>query len=223
MRVLLADDHPLFTDGLKNLLTLRGFEVVGTARDGLEALVQARALKPDLILLDIQMPKLDGIAALKQIKAEMPGVRVVMLTMSAQDEDLFETVKCGANGYLLKSQETSEFLARLDELERGEVALSPGLATKILHEFKRMSTLVPPEDETEPGENDAAHILSRREIEVLALVADGLTYKEVGSKLNLSERAIKHQMGKIVRVLQVGSRAEAVAYARSAGLTEPQP
>lgn len=221
MRVLLADDHPLFTDGLKNLLTLRGLQVVGTARDGLEALLLARELKPDLILLDIQMPRLDGISALRQIKAEMPQVRVVMLTMSAKDEDLFEAIKCGAGGYLLKSQDTPEFLTRLEELERGEVALSPGLATKILFEFRRMSTEAQVAVQGADENEEMSALLSRRELQVLSLVADGLTYKEVGVKLNLSERAIKHQMGKIVRLLQVGSRAEAVAYARSAGLTEP--
>src|SRR5512142_3060999 len=108
MKVLLADDHPLFVDGLRHMLMASGVDVVGTARDGLEAIDRARTLRPDLILLDIHMPHLDGLTALQVIKAEMPDVKVVMLTMSAEDAELFEAIKHGASGYLLKSQETKD-------------------------------------------------------------------------------------------------------------------
>lgn len=126
MKVLLADDHPLFLDGLRNLLASRGIDVVGTARDGLEAIQQACALRPDVILMDIQMPHMDGLAALRGIKAELPAIKVVMLTTSAQDDDLFEAIKTGASGYLLKTRESEEFFNLLADLERGEVVLSPG-------------------------------------------------------------------------------------------------
>ena len=125
MKILLVDDHPLFLDGLKNLLTSRGVHVVGCARDGLEALDKARTLRPEVILLDIHMPQLDGLAALRLIKTELPEIKIVMLTMSAEDEDLFEAIKSGACGYLLKTQDTDEFFVLLQDVARGEVALSP--------------------------------------------------------------------------------------------------
>ncbi len=213
MRLLLADDHPLFLDGLRNLLDAHGFEVVGAARDGLEAVEKARALCPDVILMDIHMPRLDGLAALRLIKAELPAVRIVMLTMSAQDEDLFEAIKNGACGYLLKTQDTGEFFALLAGVERGEAALSSGLAARILDEFGRQPAL-PPATEKAPPPG-----LSAREVEVLTLVAQGLTYKEAGAKLFVTERTIKYHMGEIVRRLHLRNRAQVIEYARRSGLT----
>jgi DNA-binding NarL/FixJ family response regulator len=213
MKVLLADDHPLFLDGLRNLLTARGIAVVGTARDGLEALEQARALRPDVVLMDIHMPRLNGLAALRMIKAELADTRIVMLTMSAEDDELFEAVAAGASGYLLKTQDTDQVFALLQDVERGEVALSPGLASRVLNEFRRRATLPPGVEEKHPAAS-----LSLRETQVLTLVAQGLTYKEVGAKLNLSERTIKYHMGEIVGRLHLASRAEAIDYARRAGM-----
>jgi DNA-binding NarL/FixJ family response regulator len=208
MNVLLADDHPLFLDGLRNLLVARGIAVVGAARDGLEALEQARALRPDVVLMDIHMPGLNGLSALRMIKAELPETRVVMLTMSAEDDELFEAIAAGASGYVLKTQDTEQVFA-----PRGEVALSAGLASRVLNEFRRRATLPPGVGEKRPAES-----LSLRETQVLTLVAQGLTYKEVGAKLNLSERTIKYHMSEIVGRLRVESRAEAIAYARRAGM-----
>jgi DNA-binding NarL/FixJ family response regulator len=213
MKVLLADDHPLFLDGLGNLLSAHGIEVVGTARDGLEALEQARALRPEVLLMDIHMPRLNGLAALRMIKAERPEIRVVMLTMSAEDDELFEAIANGASGYLLKTQDTDGVFALLQDVARGEVALSPGLASRVLNEFRRRAS-VPPG----VGEKRPAGSLSLRETQVLTLVAQGLTYKEVGAKLNLSERTIKYHMGEIVGRLHLESRAQAIEYARRAGM-----
>jgi two-component system NarL family response regulator len=208
MKLLLADDHPLFLDGLRNLLTSHGFEVLGMARNGLEALEMARALRPEVILMDIQMPQLDGLAAMCLIQAEMPEIKIVMLTMSAEDEHLFEAIKNGASGYLLKTQDTGEFFALLEDVARGEVALSPGLATRILHEFGR-----------KPATGEAGSTsLSKREMQVLTLVAQGLTYKEVGARLFVSERTIKYHMGEIVSRLQMGNRDQVIEYARRSGL-----
>ncbi|HEX8983982.1 MAG TPA: response regulator transcription factor [Bryobacteraceae bacterium] len=211
MRVLLTDDHPLFLDGLEDLLAAHGFEVVGTAHDGLEALEKARALRPEAILMDIRMPRLDGLAAVRAIKAELPEVNIIMLTISEGDDDLFEAIKSGASGYLLKSQSAEELLALLRGMKGGEAAFSPGLAARILQEFGRQASAL--------EEKRAPAGLSEREREVLALVARGLRYKEVAAKLFLSERTVKYHMGQILERLHMKNRAQVVEYARRAGWT----
>ena len=216
MKTLLVDDHPLFLDGLKNLLTLRGIEVVGTARDGMEALEKARTLHPEIILMDIQMPNLDGLAATRLIKAELPDVKIVMLTMSAQDEDLFEAIKCGACGYLLKTEDTDEFFSSLIGLTRGEVPLSPGLAGRVLEEFAQQAM----KSESIKSAETKAEELSARQIQVLTLVAQGLTYKEVGAKLCLAERTIKYHIGEIIERLHLENRSQAIQYARGMKLVK---
>jgi len=210
MKILLVDDHPLFLDGLKTLLTIRGIEVVGTARDGLEALEKARALQPDVILMDIQMPHLDGLAATRLIKAEQPEVKIGMLTMSDNDEDLFEAIKSGASGYLLKTEDTDKFFELLMGLTRGEVPLSPGLASRVLEEFARQRGA----GESLQQAEDKKEALTPRQIEVLTLVAQGLTYKEVGAKLFLSERTIKYHMGEIIERLHLENRQQVIEYGR---------
>jgi len=216
MRVLLVDDHPLFLDGLKNLLALRGIEVIGTAHDGMEALEKARTLRPEIILMDIQMPKLDGLAATRLIKAELPTVKIVMLTMSAEDEDLFEAIQCGACGYLLKTEDTDEFFTSLMGLTRGEVPLSPGLASRVLQEFARQAM----ENKSTKTLRAEREVLSARQIQVLTLVAQGLTYKEVGAKLCLAERTIKYHIGEIIERLHLENRSQAIQYARGMRLVK---
>jgi DNA-binding NarL/FixJ family response regulator len=212
VKLLLADDHPLFLDGLRNLLAAQGYEIVGSARDGFEAVEKARALSPDVILMDIHMPRLDGLAALRRIKAELPAIRIVMRTMSAEDEELFEAIKDGACGYVLKTQETEAFFALLAEVERGEAALSPGLAARVMQEFGRQPALAT------SVEKAPLPSLSTREVEVLTLVAQGLSYKEAGAKLFVTERTIKYHMGEIVRRLHLRNRAQVIEYARRSGL-----
>jgi len=209
MRVLLADDHPLFLDGLEDLLASHGFDVVGTARDGLEALEKARALRPEAILMDIRMPRLDGLAALRAIKAELSDVKIVMLTISEADDDLFEAIKSGAFGYLLKSQSAEELLSLMRGVEHGEAVFSPGLATRILQEFGRQASALEEKRQTAG--------LSEREREVLALIALGLKYKQVAAKLFLSESTIKYHMGQILERLHLKNRAQVVEYARRTG------
>ncbi len=211
MKILLVDDHPLFLDGLKNLLTIRGTEVVGTARDGIEALEKARALRPEVILMDIQMPHLNGLAATRLIKTEQPNVKIVMLTMSGNDEDLFEAIKSGACGYLLKTEETDKFFELLLGLMQGEVPLSPGLASRVLKEFAR-----------QPGAGglvgqavEKQEVLTARQMEVLTLVAQGLTYKEIGARLFLTEHTVKYHMGEILERLHLENRRQVIEYARS--------
>ena len=216
MKTLIVDDHPLFLDGLKNLLTLRGIEVVGTAHDGMEALEKARSLHPEIILMDIQMPNLDGLAATRLIKAELPDVKIVMLTMSAEDEDLFQAIKSGACGYLLKTQDVEEFFSLFLGLARGEVPLSPGLASRVIGEFARQATEC---KSTKPLESKT-EALSPRQIQVLTLVAQGLTYKEVGAKLCLTERTIKYHIGEIIERLHLENRSQAIQYARGIKLVK---
>ena len=213
MRVLLADDHPLFLDGLKNLLTARGVQVVGTARDGFEALEKARSLRPEVVLMDIQMPRCDGLSATRLIQAELPEIKVVILTMSSEDDDLFEAIKSGAWGYLLKTQETEAFFTNLMELARGEVPLESGLAARILHQFGREPSAIKANEEQPQSE-----FLTARELEVLTLVAQGLTYKEAGANLHLTERTIKYHMGEIIARLHLLNRAQVIDYARRSGL-----
>ncbi len=213
MRVLLVDDHPLFLDGLRNLLSGRGVQVVGTARDGLEALDKARSLRPDVILMDIHMPGCDGLTATRLIQAELPQIKIVMLTMSSDDDNLFEAIKSGACGYLLKTLDTDEFMARLMQVEDGETPLSPGLAARILQHLGQQAGEVRVPEEAGPVGS-----LSRREQEVLALVAQGLTYKEAGARLGLTERTIKYHMAEIIARLHLQNRAQVIEYARRSGL-----
>ncbi|MHB1132416.1 MAG: response regulator [Chloroflexota bacterium] len=143
-RVLLVDDYRLVVEGLTNLLSAHGHQVAATSADGWEALTQARKHRPDLILMDVRMPRCDGLAATKLIKAQMPEIRIVMLTTSAEDDDLFEAVRSGACGYLLKSMGGEEFAQSQAGLEQGIPPFSPGLAAKIFQEFARQSQLPSP-------------------------------------------------------------------------------
>ena len=214
MRVLLADDHPLFLDGLKNLILSRGLEVVGTAQDGQEALEKARALRPDVVLMDVQMPRLDGLAATRLIKAELPAVKVVMLTMDDGNDALFEAIKSGAVGYLLKTEDTEVFFQLLLALAAGEAPLSTGLAARILKEFGECER---PDGSARTARTEG---LTARQLQVLTMVAEGLTYKEVGMKLHLSERTVKYHMGEIVERLHLENRAQAVAHAQRTGMVK---
>jgi DNA-binding NarL/FixJ family response regulator len=217
MKVLLVDDHPLFLEGLQNLLLSRGIEVVGTAGDGLEALEKARALHPDVILMDVQMPRCDGLAATRLIKVEMPEVKIVMLTVCEEDEDLFEAIKSGASGYLLKSLDAREFFELLSGLAQGEAPLSPGLAARILEEFAHQANGI--EATPQVGEEDTRG-LTPRQMGILILVARGLTYKRVGATLCLSERTVKYHMGEILGKLHLENRTQVIAWATRAGLVK---
>jgi two-component system NarL family response regulator len=218
VKILLVDDHPLFLDGLKNLLSGRGLQVAGTARDGLEALEKARILHPEVILMDIQMPVCDGLSATRLISAELPEIKIVMLTMSSDDDDLFEAIRSGACGYLLKTEDTEVFFSRLMEIEQGEPPLSSGLAARILRLFNRSEIGQPGGQNQADGDMHSNNILTPREMEVLTLVAQGLTYKEVGRELHLSERTIKYHMGEIVSRLHLENRVQVIMYARRTGL-----
>jgi two-component system NarL family response regulator len=166
--------------------------------------------------MDIQMPKLDGLAATRLIKAELPDVKIVMLTMSDEDGDIFEAIMSGASGYLVKTQEVDEFFSMFIGLSRGETPLSPGLAGRILEAFARQATTCP----TTGPQKMKDDVLSSRQIQVLTLAAQGLTYKEIGAKLYLTERTIKYHMGEIVARLHVENRSQAISCARARKLVK---
>lgn len=207
MKILLVDDHSLFLHSLKVLLSTKGYEIVGTASNGIEALKQARLLSPDLILMDIEMPDCDGLAATRLIIAEMPQIKIVMLTVSASDEHLFEAIKSGASGYLLKSQSADRFLELVAQVERGGAALPPELAARLLAEFARQAQHIEQPVEKAPSE------LTTRQVEILTLVAQGRTYPQVGEALHLSEATVRYHMGQILEQLHLKSRAQLIAYA----------
>jgi len=211
-RVLLADDHALFREGLAGIINAQpDFQVVGEASDGLEVFVKAQELKPDLILMDVQMPGMDGLEATRQIKQVLPATVIVMLTVRDDDEKLFQALKNGAQGYLLKDIPSKEMLAMLRGALKGEAALSPALAARVLAEFRRLSAGGIAAQEDDSG-------LTEREQQVLAQVAQGATDKEIAEALSISLNTVKTHMRNILAKLQVSTRREAARVAKSKGL-----
>lgn len=221
MRVLLADDHALFLDGLKNLLTQNGVQVVGTAHNGQEAFEKTMLLHPDIVLMDIRMPVCDGITAARLIKAEHSKCKVVMLTTSAEEPDLLDAIKSGADGYLLKSLETKPFLAYLEEVMRGEPAVSGELAGTLLKAVSNQHQQSQCRGEAQTGTPDTP-ILTPRQVELLQLVAQGLSNKELAEQLCVSEHTIKYHLGEIFQRLNLKNRHQAVDYAVRKGLIKHQ-
>jgi DNA-binding NarL/FixJ family response regulator len=213
MRVLVADDHSLFRDGIISLLEAAGFEVVGQVGDGQAAVEAALRLRPDLVLLDITMPQLSGLEALRLIKAELPETQVVMLTVSDDDADLFEAVESGALGYLLKNLSADQFFEMLDGLQRGEAAMTRQTTTRLMKGLSARS----------PQRADPVESLTQREIELLRLVAEGMSNKAIAQALSISENTVKYHVGNILQKLGVQTRTEAVTQAIRAGLLDPNP
>jgi DNA-binding NarL/FixJ family response regulator len=205
MRILIADDHALFRDGLRSLLMAQGHEVVGEAKNGREAVAMTREIAPEMVLMDFSMPEMDGLAATKLITAEMPNVKIVMLTASESDETLFEAVRSGAQGYLVKNLEADDFFALLDRASNGEPAFTPALARRLLVEFSK------------PLQKPAAHepdTLTDREREVLELMVEGVvSNRKLAKRLSLSENTVKFHVRNILDKLRLHNRAEAVGYA----------
>lgn len=212
-RVLIADDHALFRDGMASLLGAWGMQVVGQASDGYEALEKARELRPDILLMDIGMPKLGGIEATRLAKAEMPDLKVVIVTVSDDDEDLFEAIKNGAMGYILKDTPGDEVGALLAGIAKGRAPLSSGLATKILSEFA-----ISRSHERVAADPDR---LTARETEILVAVSRGATNKEIAAALSISTNTVNFHMKNILSKLRLRNRAQAVAHAVRSGLVDP--
>jgi DNA-binding NarL/FixJ family response regulator len=214
IRVLLVDDHILFRKGIVNLLaTQTDMEVVGEAGDGEEALGKARELMPDLILMDITMPGMSGRQATRVIKEEMPYVKIVMLTVSERDSDLFDAIRSGADGYLLKDLEPAELYRLCRGVFRGEAPLSPLMAAKILREFSSLA-------DARTGAVGPAGKLTPREIEVLELIVKGETNKEIADTLCVAESTVKNHLRNILAKLHLKNRVQAAAYAVREGLID---
>ncbi len=238
LRVFLVDDHVLFREGLRSLLSARGLEVVGTAGNGAEAVESVGDLDPDLVLMDLDMPVMGGLEATRLIKVKLPDLPVVVLTASEAEENLFEAVKSGAQGYLLKSLDPDALVDQIQAAARGEPALTPQLAAKILTEFARAGTSTAAE--TTPAEPAPAHSvqgerdvsgadgeaesitpLTAREREVLELLLGGATNKEIAQRLVVSENTTKYHLKNILQKLHAHNRAQVVAFALRHGLTRP--
>jgi DNA-binding NarL/FixJ family response regulator len=213
-RLLLVDDHELMRQGLVSLINAQpDLEVVGQAVDGLEALTSARDLKPDLVIMDVSMPISNGLEATRLIHERMPDIRILMLTVDEQDETLFEAIKAGARGYLLKKSGSASFLQSVRDVLAGEAALSPILAIRVMNEFARLARK--PAMASPPAEE---YVLTARELDVLRHIAAGATDKEIATKLNISLNTVKSHVRGILTKLHAANRWQAARYATQRGL-----
>ncbi len=214
LRILLVDDSVLFRKGIASLLSSKGnMQVVGEAGDGPEAIDRTRELLPDLILMDINMPRCDGIEATKRIKDEMPYATIVMLTVSDDDQDLFDAIKNGARGYLLKNMEPDDLFELLEGVSNGEAPISRTMATKILGEFALRTRKPTPVA-------SPANSITPREKEVLRLVTAGMSNKEIASVLFITENTVKNHLRNILEKLHLQNRVQIAAHAVKEGLLE---
>ena len=255
-RVLLVDDQPLFRRAIATLIAEQSdFAVVGEAVNGQEALERARALLPDLVVMDIEMPIMNGVEAVRMLRDELPQIKVVVLTVSEDEDYLFDAVRFGANGYLLKDLQPEQLYEMLRAVRRGESPISPVMAGRLLAEFRRRAPTdssadavvetrpapdrshLPPRASAQPDAHSpeptdaelarfplasaAAQILTRRELETLQYVADGLSNKEIGSALSITEGTVKNHVHNALEKLQLQNRIQAAAYVVRQGIAHP--
>lgn len=211
IRVLIADDHPVVREGLRGLIdTEPGLTVVGEAADGVEAVEQARRLRPDVILLDLVMPRKDGLAVIQELRQEMDGIRIVILTSFADDDKVFPAIKAGAQGYLLKDSTPAMLLQAIKDVYQGKASLHPAVARKLIQELSQPPDLPPT---PEP--------LTSREVEILRLVAQGLPNAEIAQKLYVSQSTVRVHVSNILKKLHLANRTQMALYALQEGLTGP--
>ncbi len=208
IRILISDDHAIVRKGLRTLINSEAdMEVIGEAEDGIEVVLKTRSLRPDVILLDMVMPRQDGLTAITQIKQEWPDARILVLTSFAEDDKIFPAIKAGALGYLLKDTTPEQLLQAIHDVYNGKSSLDSTVALKVIRELNRPSGLPPTEDP-----------LTAREVEVLKLVAKGLTNYEIASALIIGERTVGNHISSILSKLHLANRTQAALYALREGL-----
>jgi DNA-binding NarL/FixJ family response regulator len=212
VRVMVVDDHPMWRDGVARDLAEAGYEVVATVGEGAQAVRVAAATRPDVVVLDLQLPDLSGVEVIRGLLAAHPPVRVLMLSASGEQQDVLDAVKAGATGYLLKSAGRADFLDAVRRTAEGDAVFTPGLAGLVLGEYRRLATAPAPAADTPR--------LTDRETEVLRLVAKGLSYKQIAERLVVSHRTVQNHVQNTLGKLQLHNRVELVRYAIEQGLDE---
>jgi len=208
IRILIADDHPVVREGLFAMLSRQSdFEVVGEARDGVEAVNKAKELSPEVVLMDLRMPELDGVEAMNQIKSAKPNTKFIILTTYSDDDYIFRGIEAGARGYLLKDAPREELFKAIRAVHRGESLIQPVVASKVLDRFTELSRRAPSGEE-----------LSERELEVLRLMAKGAANKEIGVELSIAQSTVKTHISTIFQKLGVNDRTQAVTEALKKGI-----
>ncbi len=212
VRVMVVDDHPMWRDGVARDLAEAGYDVVATVGEGAQAVRVAAATRPDVVVLDLQLPDLSGVEVIRGLLAAHPPVRVLMLSASGEQQDVLDAVKAGATGYLLKSAGRADFLDAVRRTAEGDAVFTPGLAGLVLGEYRRLATAPAPAADTPR--------LTDRETEVLRLVAKGLSYKQIAERLVVSHRTVQNHVQNTLGKLQLHNRVELVRYAIEQGLDE---
>jgi DNA-binding NarL/FixJ family response regulator len=215
IRVMVVDDHPMWRDAVERDLQDAGFDVVAVAANGNEALARFPAARPQVVVLDLQIPGPNGVAVTAEVVRQDPSARVLILSASGEQADVLEAVKAGATGYLVKSASRSELIAAVRRVAQGDTVFTPGLAGLVLGEFRRM--LEAPADTRRSGDGD----LTERETEILKMVAKGMSYKQIAERLVISHRTVQNHVQNTLRKLQMHNRVELTRYAIEQGLDEP--
>ena len=213
-RVMLVDDHPMWIEALGEDLTEEGFEIVAVAKNGTECLQRARATRPDVVVMDLQIPAPDGATCTELLVQEVPDIQVLVMSASGEREDVLRAMKSGARGYLVKSASKAELIEGVRRTAAGDAVFTPGLAGLVLGEFRRMVNVAHSHDDDGP-------VLTTREVEVLRQVAKGLAYREIAAELFVSHRTVQNHVQNVLRKLQLHNRVELTLYAIDQGLHDP--
>ena len=212
IRVMVVDDHPMWREGVARDLAEAGYDVVATSGEGRQAVRIAGATRPDVVILDLQLPDISGVEVIQGLAETLPGVRVLMLSASGEQQSVLDAVKAGATGYLVKSAAPQEFLAAVQRTAAGEAVFTPGLAGLVLGEYRRLAAAPPGADDRD------APRLTDRETEVLRLVAKGLSYKQIAERLGVSHRTVQNHVQNTLGKLQLHNRVELARFAIERGL-----